>query len=170
MINNGYENLLYRIENWRKGRKIQCYAVQAINLKVRRIRLLKTLSLIADRINGHKLTWGVGGSLLLSFYNIVEKPNDIDILVDESNAASFNEIMSSIGERKDALRSELFHTTHFSKYRMNGIDIDVMGGFAVQHDEGVYKISLQEESIVSHKTIYGVDIPLCALEDWYVLY
>ncbi|QGH35973.1 hypothetical protein GI584_18790 [Gracilibacillus salitolerans] len=132
--------------------------------------MLKTLSFIGDRLKNKNIIWGVGGSLLLSFYKIIDKPNDIDILVDETNATKLNEIMSSIGKAKEALSSHPFRTMNFSKYRINGIDIDVMGGFAIQHDEGIYKISLQQESIVTHKKINGVDIPLCSLEDWYILY
>ncbi|MET3697044.1 hypothetical protein SAMN05877753_101377 [Bacillus oleivorans] len=45
-----------------------------------------------------------------------------------------------------------------------------MGGFAIQHQEGIYKLTFNEESIVDHKNINGVEIPLCSLEDWYVLY
>ncbi|MEC5424771.1 hypothetical protein QGM71_14890 [Virgibacillus sp. C22-A2] len=132
--------------------------------------MLKTLSFIGDRLSNKNITWGVGGSLLLSFYKIIDKSNDIDILVDETNATKLNEIMSSIGKPKEALSSNPFRTMNFSKYRINGTDIDVMGGFAIQHEEGIYKISLQQESIVTHKKINGVDIPLCSLEDWYILY
>lgn len=132
--------------------------------------MLETLSLIGDRLSNENITWGVGGSLLLSFYNIIDKPNDIDILVDERNATKFNKIMSSIGKPKEALSANPFRTKYFSKYKINGVDIDVMGGFAIQHDEGIYKLSLQQASIVAHKKIHGVDIPLCSLEDWYILY
>lgn len=132
--------------------------------------MLETLSFIGDRLSDENITWGVGGSLLLNFYNIIDKPNDIDILVEEGNAAKFNEIMSSIGKPKEALSSNPFRTKYFSKYKVNGIDIDVMGGFAIQHNEGIYKLSLQQQSIVAQKNINGVDIPLCSLEDWYILY
>lgn len=134
--------------------------------------MLETLSFIGDRLSHQNITWGVGGSLLLSFYKIIDNPNDIDILVDEKNAVLLNEIMSSVGKTKKTLSSSLslFRTVSFSKYRINGIDIDVMGGFAIQHDEGTYKLSLQQESIVAHKKINGINIPLCSLEDWYILY
>lgn len=132
--------------------------------------MLKTLSIIGERINNNNITWGVGGSLLLNFYNIIDKPNDIDILVDERNAIKLNEIMSSIGKPKEALSFDPFRTKSFSRYKINETDIDVMAGFAIQHEEGIYTISLQQESIVTHKKINGVDIPLCSLEDWYILY
>jgi hypothetical protein len=132
--------------------------------------LLKTLSFVSGKLSSKNITWGVGGSLLLSFYQIIDKPNDIDILVDEVHATKLNKILSSIGESKEALSTEPFCTTYFSKYRINGIDFDVMGGFAIQHDEGIYKISFQQDSILTYKNINGTDIPLCSLEDWYVLY
>ncbi|WP_042150262.1 hypothetical protein [Paucisalibacillus sp. EB02] len=132
--------------------------------------MLKTLSFIADKLSDHNITWGVGGSLLLSFYKIIDKPNDIDILVDEANATRLNEIISSIGRTKEVIRTNPFRTTYFSKYSINEIDIDIMGGFAIHHNEGVYKLSLQQESIVDYEKINGLDIPLCSLEDWYILY
>ena len=132
--------------------------------------MLETLSFIGDRVNNKKITWGVGGSLLLNFHKLIDKPNDIDILVDEINADHLNEIISPIARTIEAKRSNPFRTSYFTKYCINNIDIDIMGGFAIQHNEGVYKLSLKEESIVAHKKINGVDIPLCSLEDWYILY
>jgi hypothetical protein len=118
----------------------------------------------------NKIIWGVGGSLLLNFHKLIDHPNDIDILVDENDAAHFNEIISPMAENKEVKLSNPFCTTYFSKYCMNNVDIDIMGGFAIQHNEGVYKLSLKEESIVDHRKINGVEVPLCALEDWYILY
>ncbi|SDQ57150.1 hypothetical protein SAMN05216232_2623 [Virgibacillus subterraneus] len=132
--------------------------------------MLKTLSLIGDRITNKNIIWGVGGSLLLNFYNLIDKPNDIDILVDEMNATKLNKMMTSIGKPKEVIRSNPFRTTYFSKYSIEDIDIDIMAGFAIQHNEGVYKLSIQQGSIVAHKKINGVDIPLYSLEDWYILY
>ncbi|MFD1737189.1 hypothetical protein ACFSCX_11565 [Bacillus salitolerans] len=134
------------------------------------MNVLETLSIIGDRFNKLKFTWGVGGSLLLNFYQLIDKPNDIDILVSETNAIQLNEVISFIGISKQAKRSTPFLTTYFTKYSIQNIDIDIMGGFAIQHTEGVYKLSLKSESIVAHKKINGVDIPLCSLEDWYILY
>lgn len=132
--------------------------------------MLKTLSLIAERLNNEKIVWGLGGSLLLNFYKITDNPNDIDILVDEANTIRANELLSSIGNSKVAISYKPFCTTHFSKYSINDIGLDVMAGFAIEHYRGVYKLSLHKESIVVHKKINGLDIPLSSLEDWYILY
>ncbi|PKR78468.1 hypothetical protein CEY16_01545 [Halalkalibacillus sediminis] len=132
--------------------------------------MLKTLAFIGDKLNDKNITWGVGGSLLLSFYEIIDNPNDIDILVDERDAPKVNEIISSAGKKKEALSTAPFRTLYFSKFRLFDNDIDVMGGFAIQHEKGIYKIRMQKESIVDYKKINGIEVPLCSLEDWYILY
>ncbi|MHA6250637.1 nucleotidyltransferase family protein [Oceanobacillus sp. CAU 1775] len=132
--------------------------------------MLKTLAFIAEELNEHKITWGVGGSLLLNFYKLIDKPNDIDILVDEADAARLNKIMLSIGSACEATSIRPFCTTYFSEYEMNKVEIDVMGGLAIQHDVGIYKLAHKQESIVASKLVNGIEIPLCSLEDWYILY
>jgi hypothetical protein len=139
-------------------------------LKLGELKMLETLTKIGEKVNHNKITWGVGGSLLLNFYQIIGNPNDIDILVDENQAHHLNSILSKIGRPKLATSVHPFKTQHFSKYQIGNVDIDIMGGFAIQHNEGIYKIDLNEDSIVAHKKINGVEIPLCSLEDWYILY
>ncbi|HAM81741.1 nucleotidyltransferase domain-containing protein [Ornithinibacillus bavariensis] len=132
--------------------------------------MLNTLSIIGKEINKSKISWGVGGSLLLSFHQLIDWPNDIDILVDEQNAEQLNQILSSIATANEVIHYPPYKTVYFSKYSIDNIDIDVMGGFAIEHDEGIYKLSFNKESVVAHKKINGVEIPLCSLEDWYILY
>ncbi|MDF1508965.1 hypothetical protein PZE06_12370 [Robertmurraya sp. DFI.2.37] len=132
--------------------------------------MLKTLSIIGGKIIDQKITWGLGGSLLLSFYNLEDNPNDIDILVEENSTYKLNQMLSTIGQRKEAVSTDPFRTTSFSKYLIENMDVDVMGGFAIQHHEGIYKMAFNSLSIVDSKTINGVSIPLCSLEDWYILY
>lgn len=132
--------------------------------------MLDTLSVIGEEINKTEISWGVGGSLLLNFHELLDKPNDIDILVDEQSVDQLNKGLSKIARTNEAIHHEPYKTVYFSKYSIDNIDIDIMGGFAIQHDEGVYKLSFNEGSVVAHKNINGVEIPLCSLEDWYILY
>ncbi|WP_099159166.1 nucleotidyltransferase domain-containing protein [Virgibacillus ndiopensis] len=132
--------------------------------------MLEALSLIGNKLDNKNITWGVGGSLLLQFHKIVDNPNDIDILVSENNATQLNKTISPLGKSKEVKHSAPFRTTYFTKYCINHIDIDIMGGFALEHKDGIYKLSFKRDSIVDYKKINGVEIPLCSLEDWYVLY
>ncbi|WP_208588756.1 nucleotidyltransferase domain-containing protein [Gracilibacillus suaedae] len=132
--------------------------------------MLETLSFIGNRFNNQNITWGVGGSLLLRFHQLIDKPNDIDILVDLDNTTQINRILSLIGTEKEVIQTEPFRTKYFNKFHVNNIDLDIMAGFAIQHQEGNYQLSFTKQSIVEYKQLNGVDIPLCALEDWYMLY
>jgi hypothetical protein len=132
--------------------------------------MISTLSNIGNEINKENITWGIGGSLLLHFYGILNHPNDIDILVYEDDAIKLTHILSSFGNSKEAIHRNPFCTTYFFKYSINHIDLDLMGGFKLEHNEGIYSLLFNQDSIVSHHVINGVNIPLCSLEDWYVLY
>ncbi|MFD2657655.1 hypothetical protein [Gracilibacillus thailandensis] len=59
--------------------------------------MLETLSFIGNIFNNQNITWGVGGSLLLRFHQLIDKPNDIDILVDLDHTTQMNQILSLIG-------------------------------------------------------------------------
>ncbi|CAG9623228.1 nucleotidyltransferase domain-containing protein [Sutcliffiella rhizosphaerae] len=132
--------------------------------------MIDSLTMIGSRINREKITWAVGGSLLLCFHGLIEDPNDIDLLVDEKDATRLNQLLAAFGTEKVAISKDPFRTRYFSKFAINHADYDIMGGFAIEHKEGVYKFSFTEESVVESKTVNGIDIPLCALEDWYILY
>ena len=43
--------------------------------------MINTLSLIAEKLNKEGIGWGVGASLLLNHYGLIDQPNDIDLLV-----------------------------------------------------------------------------------------
>jgi hypothetical protein len=133
--------------------------------------MLETLSLIGNTIaNRRNITWGVGGSLLLHFHNLINDPNDIDLLVDERDASHIEAVLIPLGETRKAIRQSPFCSTHFTKYCIHNIDIDVIGGFSIEHNNGVFKLLFNEDSVVEHIEVNGIEVPLCSLEDWYVLY
>ncbi|NRU35404.1 hypothetical protein [Clostridium beijerinckii] len=44
--------------------------------------MLKALSYIGNKFNDLNIVWGVGGSVLLSYFSLLNNPNDIYIFVD----------------------------------------------------------------------------------------
>ncbi|MCU9613212.1 hypothetical protein OEV98_06560 [Caldibacillus lycopersici] len=132
--------------------------------------MLNTLSTIANNLNNKQITWALGGSLLLKFHQLVEAPNDIDILIEENHAHTINKILSTLGTTKEAIHTPPFRTKQFLKFQIQATSVDVMGGFAIEHQEGIFQLPFTEASIVEHRTINGIEIPLSALEDWWILY
>jgi hypothetical protein len=134
--------------------------------------MLDTLSYIGEKLNNAGILWAVGASIVLNHYGLVDKPNDIDILVDINDIKRADEIINELGSKKPLEKGEsaLYSTKYFYEYIVNGIDVDIMAGFAINFNEGTYEYSFDKEAVTNAKKTNGVEIPLTSLEDWYVLY
>lgn len=132
--------------------------------------MFKTLTYIGERFNNSNIGWAVGASMMLNQFGLVNDSNDIDVFVDIKDINRADEILQGIGEKKETGESSLYSTKFFYEYLINEIDIDVMAGFSVGHNRGVYDFIFDSESISKIETINEVDIPFTSLEDWYVIY
>ena len=61
--------------------------------------MFNTLSYIGKKLNDADITWGVGASILLNRFGLIDKPNDIDIFVSINDIEKTDEILKSIGEK-----------------------------------------------------------------------
>lgn len=133
-------------------------------------KMFNTLSYMGEKLNESNIVWGVGASILLNQFGLIDKPNDIDIFVDIKDIKRADEILKSIGEKKQWEKTVTYSTKYFYEYIIDGIDVDVMSGFAVNHISGVFEYAFDYNSIFEFKVINGVKIPFTYLEDWYVIY
>lgn len=125
--------------------------------------LLKEISRKFDSFN---VRWAIGGSLLLYFYNIVEEFHDIDIVVDIEDAIKAKEILSELGVFQEQKCKLNYLTTHFYEFNINGIDIDLIGGFAIKKEDKIYDCSFNSEIVDSYVKIDDKFIPLDSLKKW----
>jgi hypothetical protein len=132
--------------------------------------MFNTLSYMGEKLNGSNIIWAVGASILLNQFGLINKPNDIDIFVDIKDIDRADEILKSIGEKKKWEKTAAYSTKYFYEYIIDGIDVDVMAGFAVNHNNGVFEYIFDYNSISEFKIINGVNIPFTSLEDWYIIY
>lgn len=132
--------------------------------------LMDTLSCIAKELNEEKVLWAVGASVVLNHYGLVDKSNDIDILVDIKDINKVDAILKNLGERKIKEENNDYSTEYFYEYVIDGIDVDVMARFIIKYDGGEYEYTFDEKSIADMKVINDINVPLTSLEDWYVLY
>lgn len=132
--------------------------------------MLDTLSLIGKELNNNNILWGVGASILLNQYGLVEAPNDIDILVDTKDVHKLDEILQKLGKKKLRDKNRTYSTKYFYEYIVNNIDIDVMAGLAINHEGGIYRHDFDKLSISRYVTTNGVNIPFMSLADWYIIY
>lgn len=132
--------------------------------------MFDTLSYIGERLNNGDITWAVGGSILLNQYGLIDKPNDIDIFVHIKDIAKADEVLKSLGIKKKWGFNNIYATKYFYEYEINGVDVDVMAGLAINFNEGLFQFDFDEDSISEFKIINGVKVPFTSLEDWYVIY
>lgn len=144
--------------------------------------LFKVLNKVADKLNKENITWGIGASVMLHHYGLVAMPNDIDILVDIKDIEKVDGILKEMGEKKPLNPIKTYSTKYFYEYEVQGVDIDVMAGFIINHEAGKYEYTFHKDSLVFEKTNYNshdlsgehtienIILPFTTLEDWYVLY
>jgi len=128
------------------------------------------LAKVARKINEKNITWAVGASVLLNHHNLIENPRDIDILVAEEEIEAIHSVLIELGDKVSIESKKPFLTKYFYHYIVEGVEIDVMGAFKIQHEDGVYELEFDRASITSKENINGVDVPFSSLEDWFVLY
>lgn len=132
--------------------------------------MYNTLSYIGKILNDNNIVWAVGASILLNQFELVDSPNDIDILVVLNDIEKVDRILKSIGEKKTWKETTTYSTKYFYEYEVNKIDIDVMAGLAINHNDGVFEYTFDNDSISQIIKINEVDIPFTSMEDWYVIY
>ncbi|MFV0413026.1 MAG: hypothetical protein ACK5L3_07100 [Oscillospiraceae bacterium] len=124
---------------------------------------------IAALLNRQGISWALGASMLLYYKGLAAKPNDIDLMIAPESAEAADKILAALGTRQPPNPSANYATTYIAEYVVDGVEVDVMAGFAIRHAGGCYEYRL-EPVFFETLCIGGTKIYLCPLEDWYVLY
>lgn len=130
----------------------------------------QVLSKVAKTLNASQICWAVGSSQLLAHYGIVEEPRDIDLLIEEGKAQQAEELVVQLGQQKELASKHPFLTKRFYQVVIDQAEVDVMCGFQIQHEAGVFHYPFDQSAIAFTKEIEGQTVPFTYLEDWYVLY
>ena len=128
------------------------------------------LTKIAQALNASHVLWGVGASLLLYQYKLVESPSDIDLIVSTTDTKTVDRILSALGAKQEETPSDIYATEYFYEYIIDGISIDVMAGLKINLNHSVFEYIFDKESIPNKICIQNQLVPFSTLEDWYVLY
>lgn len=129
---------------------------------------LEVLSLIANKLNESKITWSVGGSLLLFLNDKIKTFNDIDLMVTEEDAIKTDEILSELGIKLQTINK--YKTKYFLEYIINDVEVDVVAGMIIDKDDKEYYCPLTKEEIIDYCLVNGQKIPMQSLEKWKYIY
>ncbi len=129
------------------------------------VNIKKTLIEIASTLNSNNINWGLGGSLLLFLYGINTTVADIDIVIDEKDIDKVESFISSYN-KIEIKKSDIFLTDRLYTININSVDIDLMIGFKILTEKGVY--IFPKGGDLAYKTVLldNTKINICSLEDW----
>lgn len=130
----------------------------------------KVIKLIYDEFYKLNIFWAIGASKLLSYYNITETVNDLDIIVDYEDIDKAIEVLNKIGKSIYIPIKKEYLTDNFNKFMIGSTEIDVMSNFKIKYDDKIYKFIFDKNYPLKFIKSMGVLIPLCNLEDWYIAY
>lgn len=129
----------------------------------------KLISQIAQAFKTNHIHWAVGGSKLLAYYNITSQVNDLDLIVDIEDHQKVCDILSSIGKPLEIPENKEYLTERFSRFIIQGIEIDLMSEFRIKYPSGIFEYKLLDHPLVKSDSTNHF-IPLCSLEQWYLVY
>ncbi len=129
----------------------------------------KALEKIAIEFEKNNIRWGLAASGLLSFYNIIGEPNDIDIIVSKLDVEEARKVLSSIGREKKLENHEIYSDS-YSIFDVDGIEVDLISGFTINSENFTYKFYFSDQSISEHRPLLEANVPMMYLRDWYFMY
>jgi hypothetical protein len=116
------------------------------------------------------VVWGLGGSALLQVYRAVDRVNDVDVLVCPQDVEQASLVLARLGVGGRGEAKEPFRTERFYRFQIEGVGVDVLCRYRLAHEDGVYEHPFGRGAALEWVELGGVQVPLSAVEDWYVSY
>jgi hypothetical protein len=110
------------------------------------------ISKIASHLNKLNLKWAIGGSCLLVIKDIQEHFHDLDIMTTKNDFPKIDKVLSTLGKTKKTRPSNIFQSTFFKTYLVDGLKVDLMAEFKIIQDEEIH--TFQYEQNQTFETFY----------------
>jgi hypothetical protein len=133
---------------------------------------IAVLAKAAAALNAAGVTWAVGASALLYLEGVANTFNDVDLLVVEGEMSAAEQALLFAGAvpLPPQPPNPVYATKQFTEYRLDGVDFDLLCGFAIRRKNVVFRYPFDQEHVASFADARGVPVPLTPLADWFILY
>lgn len=131
---------------------------------------LHVLKKVAAALNAEQISWAVGASLVLYFNQKTDTFHDIDIMITEEDVEEVKRILLKMGSMLPSNPDERYRTKVFMEFVIDGVDLDVMAGFAIADGKEVHDCSFTPDQIEKYVDLDGVRIPVQKMSLWRTYY
>lgn len=131
---------------------------------------LKQLLRIARAFEAAKIDWAAGGSLMLWFRGVCADFHDLDLTVSDADGPRAADILARMGAALPLPPAGKFRTKLFRRYEIEGVEVDLMAGLAVEDECGLRAFPLSADPGVERVGFRGARIPLQGLAYWAEIY
>lgn len=128
------------------------------------MNLQEVLAYIVKALQQEQIHFGIGGSLLLAHHGLPVTPRDIDLVVALADVERAVQVLSEMGTVVEQDEMSLYATQVFQEFIIHDIDLDLMSGLQIRHNEGIFAYPFAEQ------TLNETGLPFMSLIDWYVIY
>lgn len=129
-------------------------------------RKLALLKRIAHSFNQAGITWALGASMMLYFKGIARDFHDLDLMIVNEDASIAQRILSEMGVLQPSVPNPKYKSKMFLEFVIDGIDVDLIAGFAIVSGATIHDCSLRREQIVEKVSFEGEVIPLQSPALW----
>ncbi|MDD3478475.1 MAG: hypothetical protein PHP32_06320 [Candidatus Izemoplasmatales bacterium] len=125
---------------------------------------------ITQRLEKHQIPYEIGGSASLWFHGIKTEVHDLDFLFDVKDQARVLALFENDHPVLENRSDSGYHTSGFAELKIRGMDVDLMFGFAIAHEHGVFRHQLWDKPLPSRVECLGKIVIVASLEEWLVWY
>ncbi len=126
--------------------------------------LRETLHFIARLLKDVAHPWAFTGSVGMNLQGVDLEIADIDIQTDHSGSYQIQNCLSEFIVSGVCYSESSNIRSHFGTFRINEIDVEVMGDIEKRRDDGVWIGPPDLYPIINHIDLEGINIPVLDLE------
>lgn len=130
---------------------------------------ISVLLKVANLFNDNGITWNVVASCMLYLRGIVENFNDIDLMIHIDDVETVKELLIEY-KMLERIPNGKYQTKYFLEYEIEAVNIDIMAGFTIVHNNNVHYFPLAREQNSDKIIIDNSIIHLESIENWLVYY
>lgn len=126
---------------------------------------LEVLTKVASIFNEHHIFWRLGASCMLYLRGYVDHFDDIDVMIGLDDVTNVKELLKSY-PWKERTSNEKYQTKAFLEYVIDGVEFDIMAGFAIVNEGKIHDCSLSIHDPYDILWLDDIEIYLSKVDTW----